>query len=111
MIIQNIGSIGLAATSDVSAAKAASSAPIVSPQQTSTSPQQLRAAVDTLNQAMQDSNQNLEFSIDSETKSPVVKVVDTQTGDLVMQFPSKAALAVAHSIDQYQRGLLLNQKA
>ncbi len=110
MIIQNIGSTGLAATPDVSAAKVASSAP-ASTLQASASPQQLRAAVDTLNQAMQDSNQNLEFSIDSETRSPVVKVVDMQTGDLVMQFPSKAALAVAHSIDQYQRGLLLNQKA
>lgn len=109
MIIQNIGSTNQAVTPDVSAAKVASSTLVTTPQ-ASTSPQQLRAAVDTLNQAMQDSNQNLEFSIDSETKSPVVKVVDMQTGDLVMQFPSKAALAVAHSIDQYQRGLLLNQK-
>lgn len=110
MIIQNLGSTVQAATADMSAAKTASPAPAppVTPQPPT--PQQLHAAVDTMNHAMAQSNQDLQFSVDTETKRPVVTVVDGQTGDVIMQFPSKAILAIAHSIDQYQSGMLLNHK-
>jgi flagellar protein FlaG len=113
MIIQNIGSTAVAATPDVSAAKAVSPTPVAptpAPEQPPTA-QQLRTAVDTMNHAMAQSNQSLAFSLDTETKRPVVTVVDSQTGDVIMQFPSKAILAIAHSIDQYQSGMLLNHKA
>jgi flagellar protein FlaG len=113
MIIQNIGSTAQAATPDVSAAKAVSTSttqPSSTPDKLPTT-QQLRAAVDTMNHAMEQSNQNLQFSVDTETKRPVVTVLDSQTGDVIMQFPSKAILAIAHSIDQYQSGMLLNHKA
>ncbi len=76
------------------------------------SSQQLQAAVASMNRVMQISNQNLKFSLDPSTKEPVVQVVDTETGDLIRQIPSKEALAVAESIDQFlQRGVLLKQKA
>ena len=107
MNIQNIGSTNLAVTPVVNTAQVVVGGPAPSP---ATSVQQVRAAVDTLNRAMQDTNQNLEFSVDNTTHQTVVKVMDMQTGDLITQFPSKAALAIAHSIDQYQRGLLLSQK-
>ncbi|MEQ1668016.1 MAG: flagellar protein FlaG [Sulfuriferula sp.] len=112
MIIQNIASTGSAAAPEANAAKAVYTPP--APVAAQPSPQQLRAAVETINQSMQYANQNLQFSVDADTNRPVVSVVDSQTGDLVMQFPSKAALAVAQSIDQYQKyqsGLLLNHKA
>lgn len=76
------------------------------------SSQQLHRAVGAINQAMQVSNRNLRFSVDPETKEPVVQVVDTETGDLIRQIPSKEALAIASSIDAFlQRGVLLRQKA
>lgn len=81
------------------------------------SPAQLKNAVDNINQAMRQSNQNLELSIDPDTKTPIVKMVDTETGELIRQFPSEAVLAIANSIDkfllqnQFQHGLLLKQKA
>lgn len=77
------------------------------------SSEQLRNAADTINQAMRGSNQCLEFefSVDSDTKKTVVRVVDTSTGELVRQIPSREVLAIARSIDQFQHGLLLNQKA
>jgi flagellar protein FlaG len=80
------------------------------PQQPSSG--QLQNAVDGINLAMRQSNQNLEFSVDTSTKKPVVKMVDTQTGDLIRQFPSEETLAIARSIDQFlqRQGLLLNQK-
>lgn len=85
------------------------------PQQASS--QQLQSAVDNINQAMRQSKQNLELSVDPDTKTPIVKMVDTQTGELIRQFPSEAVLAIANSIDkflqqnQFQHGLLLKQKA
>lgn len=75
------------------------------------SPEQLKSAVDIINHAMQQSHQNLEFSVDSSTKTPVVKMTDSTTGQVISQFPTEAALAIAHSIDQMQPGLLLKQKA
>ncbi len=72
---------------------------------------ELKNAVETLNKAMQQSNQNLEFSVDTETDKVVVKMVDTSTGQLIRQFPSEEALAISRGIEQFQQGLLLKQKA
>jgi len=77
------------------------------------SSEQLKKAADNINRAMQQANQNLEFefSMDTDTKKTVVKVVDKQTGELVRQIPSEETVAIARSIDRFQRSLLLNQKA
>lgn len=78
------------------------------------SPQQLNDAVSTLNQAMRQSNQSVEFSVDSNTKKPIVKMSDAATGEVLRQFPSEEMLAIARSIDQFlqlQHGLLLKQQA
>lgn len=53
---------------------------------------------------------NLEFSIDEATEKRVVKVIDSTTGDVIRQFPSEEALAIAQSLDRL-KGLLLQQKA
>lgn len=74
--------------------------------------QNLKSAVDSVNQALRHSNQSLEISVDSATKQPVVKLKDTQTGELIRQIPSKEMLAIAQSIDEFlQRGQLLSEKA
>ena len=77
------------------------------------SAEQLKQAADTINQVMRQSNQSLEFqfSVDTDTKKPVVRVMDTKTGELIRQIPSEATLAIARSIDQFQKSLLLSQKA
>jgi flagellar protein FlaG len=77
------------------------------------STEQLKNATDNISRAMQQTNQNLEFefSMDTDTKKTVVKVVDRQTGELVRQIPSEETVAIARSIDRFQRSLLLNQKA
>jgi len=72
---------------------------------------QIQNAVDKVNQAMLQANTGVEFSIDSESKRTVVKVVDSKTGDTIKQFPSKEMIAISQSIDQFQKGLLLTQKA
>ena len=71
----------------------------------------LKSAVVALNLAMQQSNQSLEFSVDTNTQRTVVKMVDTSTGELIRQFPSEATLAISLGIDQFQQGLLLTNQA
>lgn len=74
---------------------------------------QLNGAVNSLNQVMLQSNISLAFSVDSSTHTPVVSVTDSTNGEVVAQFPSKATLAIAQAIDQFEKrqGMLLNQKA
>ena len=72
---------------------------------------QVKSAVDDINNAMKQNNSNVEFSIDPGTKQDVIKVMDTQTGLLISQFPSREALAVSQMIAQSQNGALVKQKA
>ncbi len=73
--------------------------------------EQLKSAVIDINKAMRQSNRNLEFSVDSDTKIPMVKLVDSDTGQLIRQMPSEETLAIARSIDHFQHGLLLSHLA
>lgn len=72
---------------------------------------QLKSAVDSINRAMRQSNSNVEFSIDKDTNQTVIKVVESQTGKLIRQFPSEEILAVSRMIADAQRGALVKQKA
>lgn len=92
----------------VDAPQAAAAKPEVPQPPTSAEIQQ---AVENLNKVLKQNNKNLEFSVDTDTKKVLVKLVDTETGDVIRQFPSEEALAIARSIDQFQQGLLLKQEA
>lgn len=71
----------------------------------------VRQAVASLNQAVQMASSNLKFTLDEATREPIVRVVDTETGQLIRQIPSKEALAIASSIDDFlSRGALLTQQ-
>ncbi|MBI5438158.1 MAG: flagellar protein FlaG [Nitrosomonadales bacterium] len=72
---------------------------------------QLKSTVDNINKILKQSNNALEFNMDADTKKLTVKLVDTETGDVIRQFPSEDMLAISRSIDRFQQGLLLKQKA
>lgn len=73
---------------------------------------QLRNAVEHINVAMRQSKSNVEFTIDSDSKRTVIKVVESNTGDVIRQYPTEEVIAIAHAIDKMQqRGLLLKQEA
>lgn len=72
---------------------------------------QLQNVVDQINKTLKQNNKNLEFTIDTETQKPMVKLIDTETGDIIRQFPSEEAIAISKAIEQMQQGLLLKQKA
>jgi len=73
------------------------------------SSEQLKKAVDEINRAMQQSNRSLQFSMDAGTV--VVRMTDSETGEVIRQIPSEETLAIARSIGDIQQGLLLKQKA
>ena len=86
-----------------------SAAKPVAEQQAST--EQLKSAVDNINRALKQSNKNLEFSVDESTNKQLFKLKDSETGDLIRQYPTEDMLAISRSIDQIQQGLLLKQEA
>jgi flagellar protein FlaG len=73
--------------------------------------QELQSFVDNINKALKQADKNLVFSIDEASNKTVIKVVDSVTGDLIREIPSKEALAISQAIEQIQQGLLLKQKA
>lgn len=75
------------------------------------SAEELENAVKTLNQSMKANNSSLAFSVDQDTQQTVVSVLDSQTGEVIKQFPSKEAIAISKAIGEIQQGLLLKQKA
>lgn len=70
---------------------------------------QLEKAVSHINQVLRQANRNLAFSVDGETKRVIVKVIDTETGELIRQLPSEETLAISRAIGVVQKGLLLKQ--
>ena len=67
-------------------------------------------AVKTINQTVQALSPSLEFSIDADSKRTIVKVVDTDTKEVIRQMPTQEALDIAKALDRLQ-GLLIRQKA
>ena len=72
---------------------------------------QLQKSLDHINTVLLKSNINIQFNVDASSQKAVLKLIDTQTGEIIRQFPTDAALSISRSIDQFQQGLLLNQKA
>jgi flagellar protein FlaG len=75
------------------------------------SAEQLQASIKQISDDLKKSQTNLDFSIDKSTKEVVVKVIDSSTGDVLTQFPSKQALAIAESVVNQQKGTFLNKTA
>lgn len=73
--------------------------------------EQLKNVVESINKVLKQANRNLEFSVDKDTSKQVVKLVDSETGDVIRQFPTDEMLAISRAIDQAQEGLLLKQEA
>ena len=73
---------------------------------------QVKNAVDIVNRVVQNMahGSNIEFTVDSDTKINVIKVVDKTTKEVIHQFPSEEILSIAKSIDRLQ-GLIIRQKA
>lgn len=68
----------------------------------------LQDAIHQLNEQVQKNQQNLAFSIDEAADRFVIKVKNTQTGEVVRQIPDDVVLKIAHNINDL-KGLLHNK--
>lgn len=73
-------------------------------------PDPLDEAVDKINKSLQAAGQGVEFSVDDDSKRLVVKVVDTETHEVLRQMPSVEALEIAKALD-HAKGMLIKQEA
>jgi flagellar protein FlaG len=116
MNIHNISSLGQTPQPDLRMADAtrkSASHSAETQQKREPSRQEVQKAVESINLALQRASKStaLQFTVDPNTRTTVVKVMDTESGELIRQFPSEAALAIAESIGDLQKGLLLGQEA
>jgi len=72
--------------------------------------EQVQQAMKQVAEQVQAKASSLEFSIDKSTGSTVVRIVDTQTNEVIRQIPSQEMIDIAQSIESAQ-GMLLKQKA
>jgi flagellar protein FlaG len=72
--------------------------------------QNLAAAVNLLNEQMVSTKRGLGFSFDNATNGPVIKVSNTNTGEVIRQIPTEDVLHMAHKIDEL-KGILYNKVA
>ncbi len=71
----------------------------------------LQQMVEQANKAMSITNSDLAFTVDESTKKTVIKVTESETGKVIMQFPSEDMLSITRAIDNAQRNVLLKTKA
>ncbi|MFZ0152580.1 flagellar protein FlaG [compost metagenome] len=60
--------------------------------------EQVKIAVKEIEKFLASNRRNLEFSTDEESGRIVVKVIASETGELIRQLPSEEALRIAHSL-------------
>ena len=74
------------------------------------SDEQLKSLVQEANDFIKPLNGSLQFSIDKDTGTTVVKVIDTSTKEIIKQFPTEEMLGLAKALSQL-KGLLVKQQA
>ncbi len=70
----------------------------------------VQEVVKEVNEFVKPFNNSLQFSIDDDTGTTVVKVIDMETEKVIKQLPSEEMLALAKAIGQL-KGLLVKQEA
>ncbi|RSZ57522.1 flagellar protein FlaG [Massilia atriviolacea] len=73
-------------------------------------PEEVSKVVGQINVAMQALSRNIEFSIDTDSKRTVVKIIDQTTKEVIRQMPSAEALEIGKALEKVQ-GLLISQVA
>lgn len=117
MTISQVGNGAAPSVADLSAKSApavagTSPAPAETQRQkeVAASAEQVQQAMKQVAEAVQAKASNLEFSVDKETGTTVVKVVDAQTKEVIRQIPPEEMLSLARAMTQAE-GLLVRQKA
>ena len=79
--------------------------------QLSDSAEKLDKAISRINEFVQNIQRDLQFSIDDESGKTVIKVIDSESKEVIRQIPEEVLLEVARSIEESLEGALLEVKA
>jgi flagellar protein FlaG len=71
--------------------------------------QELDSKVAQLNDYMQNLHRSLQFQVDEQSGETVIKVIDSETDEMVRQIPSQEVLDAKNAVDKY-KGILLEAK-
>lgn len=63
-----------------------------------------------INDFLKSSSSSLQFTVDGDTSKVVVRIVDSQTNELIRQIPSEEMLAISRAMDKL-KGMLISRKA
>ncbi len=100
---QAAGGVGASPARDPPPARPVVAVPQAAAQATAA---EVRAAVANANRNLQSFTQALEFEVDHDTDTVVVRLVDTQDGSVLRQVPSQEMLAIARALDRMQTALV-----
>jgi flagellar protein FlaG len=67
---------------------------------------QLNAAIDAASKTLKHFSDSLDIEFDHSLQSPVVRVVDASTREVIKQIPNEDLVRIAHAIDDMQKYLL-----
>jgi len=67
---------------------------------------EVQMLVDKANTLMKSMNVGIEFMFDQNSREMVIKVVDTETRDILRQFPSEEMLAMSRAMEKMQAALV-----
>ena len=70
----------------------------------------VQEAVAAINRAAKSLNNSVQLDLDARSKHPVVRVVDSETGQLIRQIPSEEVLELRRALDRIA-GLLIHRTA
>lgn len=70
----------------------------------------LRTLVAQSNETLAGRFSDLRFSVAEGTDINVVRIEDSETGELIRQFPSEAMVAIARALDETIQGTMLKEK-
>lgn len=71
---------------------------------------ELQKALEEVAKAVAPMAQSLQFSLDKDSGKTVVKVMDTDTNEVIRQIPSEEVLAISKAVNKL-KGLLIKQEA
>lgn len=80
------------------------------PSQDTSGEESLSAAISSVKEYIKPFNNRIEFNIDDEVGRVVIKVVDKETEEVLLQIPSEEMLAIAKTLDNI-KGLFVRQQA
>ena len=69
-------------------------------------PEQLQQKLQELTEQVQSRQRDLSFSVDDDTGRTVVKVINSNTEEVVRQIPAEEILQIAHRIENGEGGML-----